>query len=338
MRTKTLLLSLLIVGTSLSYAQTTYDDDDDIYYNPKKAKKEAIEAKRKANYIPNRAEMDVDAYNRRGQYYATPVDTIGMAAMTDGDFKRTQDIQRFYNPTIIVDNIDELSDILSQSYGNVEIVISNDGLPWFIPSIAPYSFSWLPGSVYWASTALTSPWGWGWYDSFYPWGIGIPSYWNWGINPNYWFGWNGPWNWSFGWGWNPGYWGPAWGPGWGPCWGGGIASNRPAYRPNGNRPAGANPGWSQGTRPSGINSGRLPSGFHRPSYSTHGVGTSGTTTNKRGYINNNHRKSNTTTRTSTFRQSSNRSSFGSGNSSRGSFGGGGGGGRSYRGGGGGGHR
>ena len=140
---KKLLVSLAMVAVVLpvTWAQ---DDYDDIYYNPNKKEKSE---KKKSNYISNFSEMDVDEYNRRGFYYESDVDTIGARVENQEDFVYTQQIQKYYNPTIVVDNADVLEDILENSYGNVDIVIEN-GNPYF-------------SSVYTGS--------YGWYNYYYDW-------------------------------------------------------------------------------------------------------------------------------------------------------------------------
>ena len=109
------------------------------------------------------ADMDVDTYNRRNQYYMSPVDTIGSRVENGEDFVYTQQIQKFYNPTIVVDNANVLADVLANSYGNVEIEINAGGLPVFTPY---YGYSW----PYYSNWGLSvSPWGWnvGFYDPWY---------------------------------------------------------------------------------------------------------------------------------------------------------------------------
>ncbi|MDE6792351.1 MAG: hypothetical protein K2J48_04640 [Muribaculaceae bacterium] len=272
MKHQLILTALLLFGASSVWGQSAFDDD--IYYNPDKAKtsvqEQKKEKKRKSNYIANMADMDVDTYNRRGEaYYTTPVDTIGSYIENGEDFVYTQQIQKYYNPTIVVDNADVLGDVLANAYGNVEIVIDNNGLPVF----SPYSYSW--GWPYYSSW-WTSPswrfnvglWGWniGFYDPWYSWSWG-PS-WTWGYGP--------AWSWGPGWGYGPG-----WGLGWGPAYPPGGWGPRPpmaSWRPNGNRPAGARPGWSATTRPGGNMAHRNPSssgyrpGNHRPISSMGGSG------------------------------------------------------------------
>lgn len=157
MKHQLLISAMLLLTPAAVYAQDYFDDD--IYYNPKKSS--STSQKKKSAYIPNMADMDVDAYNRRGeQYYASPVDTIGTYVENGEDFVYTQQIQKYYNPTIVVDNADVLGDVLENAYGNVEIVIDNNGLPVFSPYYGwnyPYYAGW------WSSPSWglsINPWGW----------------------------------------------------------------------------------------------------------------------------------------------------------------------------------
>lgn len=223
MKHQLILATILTLGAPAILAQSYFDDD--IYYNPKKDKVAAPTAKKKqSNYIANMAEMDIDAYNRRGeQYYATSIDTIGSYTENGEDFVYTQQIQKYYNPTIVVDNSDMLGDVLANAYGNVDIVIDASGLPVF----APYSYAW--GYPY-------SRWGYpGWGINVGPWGWNVGFY-----DP--WYAWNWGWNWGPSWAW-----GPSWG--WGPGCGGGPRPPMADFRPNGNRPVGPRPGWSSNSRP-----------------------------------------------------------------------------------------
>lgn len=223
MKHQLILATILTLGAPAILAQSYFDDD--IYYNPKKDKVAAPTAKKKqSNYIANMAEMDIDAYNRRGeQYYATSIDTIGSYTENGEDFVYTQQIQKYYNPTIVVDNADMLGDVLANAYGNVDIVIDASGLPVF----APYSYAW--GYPY-------SRWGYpGWGINVGPWGWNVGFY-----DP--WYAWNWGWNWGPSWAW-----GPSWG--WGPGCGGGPRPPMADFRPNGNRPVGPRPGWSSNSRP-----------------------------------------------------------------------------------------
>ncbi len=176
---KKLLLTFGVIALSLTVAQAQYDD---IYYNPKSdnnaTQKTQKKKQKKSYYIEDFSNMDVDEYNRANDtYYSTPVDTIGARVGEDQDFVYTQQIQKFYNPTIVVDNANLLDDVLNNSYGNVEVVINNNGLPVFSP----------------------------YYSSFYY------------DNPFYWSGvWGPSWTWTWGpsWAWGPAWGGPGWSGGW----------------------------------------------------------------------------------------------------------------------------
>ncbi len=244
MKHQLIIAGMLLLGAPSLFAQSYFDDD--IYYNPNKDKTEKAAqkaAKKKSNYIANMADMDVDTYNRRNQYYATLIDTIGASMENGEDFVYTQQIQKYYNPTIVVDNADVLADVLANSYGNVDIEINDNGLPVFLPS---YSYSW-PYYNRWGFSS--GPWGWGvsFYDPWYSW--------NWGPS----WAWNTSWSWGPSWSWGSSWgWGPSWGPAWGPSW------NHPPmadWRPNGNRPVNPRPGWSSG-RP--IGGGNIANNHHRP--------------------------------------------------------------------------
>ncbi len=227
---------------------------DDIYYNPKKDTTQTPkkEKTKKSNYIQDFSSMDVDEYNRRGQYYESPIDTIGARAETGEDFVYTQKIQKFYNPTIVVDNISLLDDVLVNSYGNVDIVFDN-GLPYFnsIYGWPGYydSYIWMPswrwGGAY--SWSYSPVWGYDWWPA---WSIG-PS-WAWGPS----FSWSWGWGWNYGpaWAWGPSYWGPSY-------WGRPYYAD---YRPWGRQPNRPGSHWANNTRPGG-NVGRPSSS--RPGYS-----------------------------------------------------------------------
>ncbi|MBD5280344.1 MAG: hypothetical protein HDS35_07360 [Bacteroides sp.] len=251
------LTGLFLMTTSSIFAQSYFDDD--IYYNPDKQQKtNAVKKQKKqSNYIANMADMDVDTYNRRNQYYLSPIDTIGSGVENAEDFVYTQQIQKFYNPTIVVDNADVLSDVLANAYGNVEIVINDNGLPVFTPY---YSYGW----------PYYNRWGWnvgswGWSMSFYdPWYA-----WNWGPS----WGWGPGWGYGPSWAWGPSWsWGPSWGwgPGWGygPGWGGYPPMAN--WRPNGNRPVAPAPGWGGNHRP-GVGGGNAGLAHRVPSNGSNGM-------------------------------------------------------------------
>lgn len=281
-------MALGLFPATAVFAQSYFEDD--IYYNPKKDNTTQTvkkTEKKKSNYIADFSNMDVDSYNRRGQYYSSPVDTIGSRAEQDADFVYTQKIQKYYNPTIVVDNADVLADVLENSYGNVDIEISAGGYPVFLPS---YAYGW---PYYGRRGFYADPWGWSisFYDPWYSWNWG-PS---WGWGPSWSWSWGPSWTWGPSWSWG---WGPSWGWGsaWGPSWGhhhGPVAN----WNPNGNRPVAPNHGWSQSGRPSyGIaNNHRQPvgtSGSHQGMAPTSSGRPSSGVTNNNGrweYVNGGHR-------------------------------------------------
>lgn len=229
---------------TLGFGAYAYDYTDDIYYNPKQTTTKKAKSSKASNYV-DFSTMSVDDYNMRGQYYTSPVDTIGMYIESEPDFVYTTQIQKFYNPTIVTDNAAVIQDVLNNSYGNVEIVYNYNGTPSFVPWT---SYSWA-----WPS--------WTYYNNWYaPWSFGF----NFGPVS---FAWNGWWGWaSPSWGWN---WGPAWGPAWGPGWGPGWAWNRPGpgwggpgWGWNRPHPGWGGPGWGGPGRPMATYSpnGRAPFG------------------------------------------------------------------------------
>lgn len=248
-------LAMAILGIASVSAQ----EFDDIYYNPKKDidSKEYI-ARRKSNYIKDFASLDVDQYNRRGQYYASPVDTIGKGIENGSDFVYTQQIQKYYNPTIVVDNSVILQDVLANSYGNVEIVLDN-GYPTFGLWNSPYYYGYY--------NRWNSPWYWGWNSPWY----GGPSY-AWGWDPYWDYPWYGPgWGWNSGWNWG---WGPTWG--WTPSWGGYHPHHYADYRPNGRYPNRPGSHWASNSKP---DSGRRPGSMMTSGYTDN----NGNTVNSRPY-------------------------------------------------------
>lgn len=276
---KKILLTLGVLALSLPVAQAQYDD---IYYNPDKpsasrtTQTKKQKQQKKSNYIADFSNMDVDEYNRVGDmYYATPVDTIGTAVENGQDFVYTQQIQKYYNPTIVLDNADLLEDVLNNSYGNVEVVINNNGVPVF----SPYYSSVYYNYPFYASWNWGPSWTWTWGPSWT---------WHWGWGPSW--AWGPSWTWgpSWSWGWRPGYY-PGWGPSW--SWGPGYYPggwHRPFhadYRPGAHRPTAPRPGWS-GNRPRGGNyhgqlAGRPTRGDR---YNSPGNGS--LTTNRRQYAGN----------------------------------------------------
>ena len=267
MNTNKFIVSLFVLGAvSVAHAQDVYEDD--IYYNPKKDKSAQTQTKKKrqSNYIADFSSVDVDAYNMQGGLLQMPADTIGLRAENGEDFVYTQQIQKYYNPTIVLDNAELLADVLNNSYGNVDIVINDNGIVGF----APYSYAW-PYYSYGYGWPYNPGWGWGASWGGWGWNIGLGYY-----DPWYAWGWGSSWGWPGGWrpGWGPGW---TWGPSWYPSYG-----HYADYTPRGNRRVGAGGGWASSTRPGGNYGGHRVSGdrYGLPGYQTSSGSSSG---NRRQY-------------------------------------------------------
>lgn len=288
-----LLLAALLTSSGAVYAQ----DFEDIYYNPKKDKTEQkvqsqpVTDSFEMTYTINsdgtisfnnysyavgsayQEERDVDEYNRFGTYYSSPIDTIGNAVAGSEDFVYTQQIQKYYNPTIVVDNASVLADVLSDSYGNVNIIYENG-----YPSFGAYT-SWSIGWPYYSG--WYSPWysSWGWGYAYSPW------YWG-GFYYDPWFD---PWYGSWGWG------------GWGSSYHPPHYASGGYHRPNVSPTVGVHNGWSATARPSinGVSASHRTGTAARPSGSTSGGYHRGTisarsstvrpSTSNSGYTTGNHR-------------------------------------------------
>lgn len=268
-----------LLGSFIALAFTSafaYDDyDDDIYYNAraakekaeKKAKEEAekaAKARSEAAYVPNIVvdyedpslvavgndglDVDVDVYNRRGQFLVA--DTIAPSESVGGTsdtYAYTRRIERFYNDDIVNGSGDQtlIDTYYSTSEPEINVYVVNTS-PW--RSYGWYNpwnpWSW--NSLYWNSWYYGPSLSWGIYDPWYSWGWG-PSW-----------GWNGP-----GWGPPPGGHHPGWGPsvpGGGPNRPGG---NWAVNNPGSSRPHTPVTGTSSARRPGAFSAGANTS-FTRP--------------------------------------------------------------------------
>lgn len=251
-------VALMAAASTAAVAQG-YNYDDDIYYDASKKKDEkagAVKARtqatatRPASYSGVHAvtdypaadtydapvsslDIDVDTYNRRGQFLVS--DSADAAARDDGDFTYTQRIERFHNPDVVSGSSDEeLKDVYAyamQQPQNINIyVIDNDPWYWYGPS-----WSWRYGNPwYWNVWGPSWSFSWGFYDPYWAWG---PSWgWSWSWGPS--------WSWRPSWGWGPGWGGPvhAWHPSTpsgssrphSPVGAGAVATHRPGtYSPSG---------------------------------------------------------------------------------------------------------
>lgn len=272
-------LFVLVIGMIYSSFAFADEYDDDIYYNPKKEKKEKSQnPNTEINLVNGR---DVDEYNRFGGYYESDIDTIGVTVGNGEDFVYTKQIQKYYNPTIVVDNADVFDEVMNSSYGNVDIVI-NAGVPTISTWYTPYYYSvWGSSWNYWNSWVWGPSWTWSysWYNPWY--------------NPCY-TPWYDPWYDP----WYPG-WGPSWHPGPHPGHHPSGGHHHADWNPNGHRSNRPNDGWANNTRPNNHRpSGNV--GSHRYNNNTSGH----RMTNGKGYrVDNNgfrenatiqHRNTNTT--------------------------------------------
>lgn len=269
-RLTSLLAAALLIGSGYAYAQGY--DDDDIYYNPAKAKATKPVTKQGPSqsatttadypaadtytYNGSGLNVDIDTYNRRGTF--APDTAVSMQQESTSNFEYTQQIERFYNPRVVIESPD--AEVARYYYAepsaDVNIIINTPGY-WGYPYYAysPYYYS--------------SPWYWGtprswwyynsWYYDTWAWG----PYWNWGPS----------WAWGPSWGWG-GYYHPIWHPSHShhPTWANRPSGNvRPGYRPGSSRgrysySTGGNYG---NTRPSfrpGSSSNYRPSAGSSPSY------------------------------------------------------------------------
>lgn len=149
-----------------------------------------------AGYVPQGSglDMDVDAYNRRGQFLvADSVPADSLDALLDS-YAYTRRIEKFSNPDIVNGSGNQalIDSYYSQPATDINVYVVNAS-PW---ATWPYS-SWYSPWYNWYGPSWSWSWNMGWYDPWYSW--------SWGWGPGYW----------------PGYapgWGPAWGPSWGPGW------------------------------------------------------------------------------------------------------------------------
>ncbi|MDE6498318.1 MAG: hypothetical protein K2L21_06645, partial [Muribaculaceae bacterium] len=205
----------VVLSLALALPAAAQNYDDDIYYNPDKARKAAAAknaAPKSSNaYITGNAaaapasadypaadtytpaagsglNMSVDEYNRRGAYAAgAPADSA--ASETDA-FAYTRRIERFHNPDIVAESDDD--EFVEYYYATDPVVLNVN-----VIDINPWD--WWGPRYSWYSPSM-------WYS----------SYWN----PWYNWSWGPTWNWNFGWGWG-GWYDPywSWAGGWGPSWG-----------------------------------------------------------------------------------------------------------------------
>lgn len=182
-------------------------DYDDIYYDgsskvttvksePKVSKKSATTeiytSQRPTKIVVKgnnyQAERDVDEYNRRGISEYDPTDTL---SYVDDDmvFSKTQRIERFYNPDIVVASND--ADLIELYYDDTPTVNLIIGSNWgYTPRVG-----WGIGySNYWFGT-WSDPFYDPFYDPYYP--FYRPWYYGW--NPRFYYSWWPTYGWYSGW-------------------------------------------------------------------------------------------------------------------------------------------
>ena len=262
----TSIFALLVLGSFATAAAQGYDDDD-IYYNPSKAKKEttkkptaptyngytysstaAADVPAADTYTPAATSgigIDVDTYNRRGVFATT--DTAARAATQNESFACTQQIERFYNPRVVIESTDD--DLARVYYSQPETTTDVN----IYVNAAP---------GYWGPSYY-SPWTWGTASSWFYYNSWACSPWAWNYGPSWSWAWGPSWSWSWG-GYYPGYYPGGWYPAYYP--------SRPhyTYRPSGNSRPAYRPGQSAGRHNYGGNYGNSRPGY-RPSS---GIGTS----------------------------------------------------------------
>lgn len=151
MKTKFITFLTVLIAGSIGH-MVAQDYDDDIYYNPDKAKKTSVKppvnAKKSAEYtydgnldynyttvtdypaadtyVPSGSStMDIDAYNRRG-IFADGETAVTRDSAATAAFANTRNIERFYNPQVVAESPDEeLAGMYYSEPANVTINISD---------------------------------------------------------------------------------------------------------------------------------------------------------------------------------------------------------------------
>lgn len=266
---------LLSCIPSANATTASYDDFDDIYYTPSKAKNTQKSVSDKETDTPAVSynyedpaktiistpglDMDVDTYNRRGQFLVA--DTIDASNDSISDtYAYTRRIERFHNGDIVSGSGDQ--DLIYTYYSEPEVnVYVINASPW---SAYGYYNPWSPWPyrpIGWNSWYYGPSWSWGFYDPWYSWS----------------WGWSNPaWGWGPGWGWRPPVGGrPGMGvpPPPGRPGNGGWAVNSPgASRPHpsvsgnsssssANRPGAFSAGARNASRPGNLGRGRANNGY-----------------------------------------------------------------------------
>lgn len=216
-QTKTLIIMmqrlLILLGfVYLSMAPTIYAQDfDDIYFDSSKEKKstKTIDQsyQNSRHFSSNR---DIDEYNRRGNYLWSQDSMAYDTIQNSQDFKYTERIKRFYNPSVITESNDSsLIDMYVYTRPEVNIIIGTPSYysPWgtFYCGYYDYGFydPWCGWRDPWYYSSFYYPWGrplwhsaWRFYDLWWGYDPFIPSYgyghWHSGHigHPSISYGWN----------------------------------------------------------------------------------------------------------------------------------------------------
>ncbi len=198
------LIAMLLAATAATSAMPSSsswdEEDDDIYYNASKDKSSATQKQTKqaagnsgyyytpntivnypdpAGYVPQGSglDMDVDAYNRRGQFLvADSVPADSLDALLDS-YAYTRRIEKFSNPDIVNGSGNQalIDSYYSQPATDINVYVVNAS-PW---ATWPYS-SWYSPWYNWYGPSWSWSWNMGWYDPWYSW--------SWGWGPGYWPG------------------------------------------------------------------------------------------------------------------------------------------------------
>lgn len=191
------LIAMILIGSYNSFVIAQDDYDDDIYFNAKKAKTEkkdkvvnatTMSSVTTADYpaadtyviTGNGVNIDIDTYNRRGVFANDTISANSSSRVENTQsFECTQQIERFYNPRVIIESPDES---VAQIYyatpaTDIDIYI---GSPYCGVSYPYYSSPWYwstPRSWWYYNSWVYNPWYWDYYPSWY-WGYSYyyPTY------------------------------------------------------------------------------------------------------------------------------------------------------------------
>ena len=119
-------MAIAIAAISALLVLQAQEDFDDIYYNPKKGSNQSVKSKN-SHIIMSFSGTWMTITNRRGFYYNSPVDTIGMSAEAEPDLytpSRFRNIGWSIPPSSLI-TAHASADVLENSYGNVDIIIND---------------------------------------------------------------------------------------------------------------------------------------------------------------------------------------------------------------------